>query len=778
MTRSAKQAAMVTMLVAVGVWATEPNYVRVTTYAQDQAITNPSDPGYVHEPLVGTTYSDGLGRETQVQAGLAGYPNVDALVTMTRYDDVGRACTTYQSAPVQSGSLFVPYETFKTEVASYRATSGAHPFSQVQYWNDPLGRTRAAGASGAAFSLDATAGHPVKTWYVGVTPGGVHKTWYTSDGFAKLEDRVAWYWETHLDALVALGTSAEADPTDYSSASNYADPTHFLTIAKDANGSFTQELRDALGRVVKRAAGHRKVGDTYYIDVISRYTYDILGNVIEEIAPTASNGDVLVGNSTCRYNTLGQPIEKSTPDAGMVQYRYEAGRLASYTDAQMAHLVQAGLLPPVQQDHPITGLTMDYQYDALGRVVLVYQWHHGLDLADGFRVKTRSVYDDPLRAQPYVAGIPAVVDVLDDLHNTRGHLAVSIAYCEECERTTSLDVEPSCDKVIDAFSYDNEGQVETKYKYVPGAPLQTFTYTHALNGKLRSETYNNGSRVIVTSYRYDNNGRLAEVNRDGKSVAQYTYLPDGKLSNKGFKRGSDGSVRVGVAMAYNERDWLRTVAAGQPGYPNYTQNIAYNSAEGLSGVTGLQPQYDGNVSYSGYLHTGVSATNLYYQYDNVNRLTKIRTGDGARLTNGSPITDAYDANLSFDNAGRFVEKHEGTDATGWGQYSYAEVESKKTSRLVRVPGKHADEVNYLYDANGNMVLDKSKKMGIIYDWRNLPVMFKFYASIPANVSRDDAGSLDTRSHDPVPLLSYVVMRYDAAGARVMKQTFEPGAGVQ
>jgi len=62
--------------------------------------------------------------------------------------------------------------------------------------------------------------------------------------------------------------------------------------------------------------------------------------------------------------------------------------------------------------------------------------------------------------------------------------------------------------------------------------------------------------------------------------------------------------------------------------------------------------------------------------------------------------------------------------------------------------------NFEYDANGNMIKDKTKGLEIEYDWRNMPIRFKF----------TDTGS--------PPRVKYVIqVLYDASGNRVAKFNF-------
>jgi hypothetical protein len=147
---------------------------------------------------------------------------------------------------------------------------------------------------------------------------------------------------------------------------------------------------------------------------------------------------------------------------------------------------------------------------------------------------------------------------------------------------------------------------------------------------------------------------------------------------------------------------------------------------------------------------------MSYSYDYVNRLMNADH-------NGSP---EYDASYTYDVIGRITYKKEGTGIKP--DYKYF----AGTSRLRNTDG--SDDNKYLYDKNGNMVVDVAKKMVIEYDWRDMPVAFRFYDALPGTLPWDN--SKGTFTGDPKTyveanggtLVSQVVMLYDASGNRVLK----------
>jgi hypothetical protein len=99
----------------------------------------------------------------------------------------------------------------------------------------------------------------------------------------------------------------------------------------------------------------------------------------------------------------------------------------------------------------------------------------------------------------------------------------------------------------------------------------------------------------------------------------------------------------------------------------------------------------------------------------------------------------YTAGCSYLSDGRILQKNEGTLQSAWGGYAY----NSGTNELIGIAGSalasgiyldgsatkvgSAAAPNYIYDYNGNLVCDLSKKMIIEYDWRNMPVKFYLYS---------------------------------------------------
>ena len=82
--------------------------------------------------------------------------------------------------------------------------------------------------------------------------------------------------------------------------------------------------------------------------------------------------------------------------------------------------------------------------------------------------------------------------------------------------------------------------------------------------------------------------------------------------------------------------------------------------------------------------------------------------------------------MAYDAQGRLTKKKEG--ASNLAEYAYGTA----TNRIDRIPGHltKGRANTYVYDPDGNLVLDRSKKMTMDYDALGQVTAFRIYAGIP------------------------------------------------
>ena len=176
----------------------------------------------------------------------------------------------------------------------------------------------------------------------------------------------------------------------------------------------------------------------------------------------------------------------------------------------------------------------------------------------------------------------------------------------------------------------------------------------------------------------------------------------------------------------------------------------------------------GNISFMGHrlLHDNknfVQIRNVAYTYDQLNRL--IKTDDFEQ--------GYFDESFAYDALGRIVAQRRDTSIAknAGGEYAY-HANTNRLKSIANGMGGTADDRNmsdannFVYDSEGNLIEDKSKKMRITYDWRGMPVEF-----VKENFCFDIH---ETIACDSTKLL----MAYDGSGKRISKILLhEKGNGI-
>jgi len=689
---------------AISARAQEQNWERTTVYRDSISAS------------MATIYTDGIAREIQTRLYLN---ESEGLINITEFDAAGREKFTWKAAAIHfaSSPAYISPDSFKTKARAYH--SDQQPYSQKNWWDDPLGRIFGIGGPGAMFlpSDAPNAGansHATHSWYLG-----------------------------RADTTF-LSAQQLSNPGN---AANQPDAAYYLTVTRDPNGGMIQSISDIFGHIIKS----RTYSDSNFTDAIESSTkFDALGNVTRETPPQDGNA---IQPTLYRYDSLGLLIQKQTPDAGIVKYRYDRANRCIGTQDQKQRETGSG------ETYTAT------VYDVFGRPIAA-----GLasrfsalspdrppTIADITMIKLKSFYD----GTESIAELDVPPDILSTLYNLRGRLVASVAY----DYTGNVSKKH---RVAEVYSYDDEGRIAVKYKLIPSLGIQKFTYTYNLQGNLVVANYcddyvkKSNTRTTAHYYQYDALGRLVAI-RNGASpgsamIAAFEYDKSGRLIRK-TQYANDGVTQVAQTQnEYNLRDWTTLISnSTSPGGPSYAESIDYftNTAS---------PQYNGNIAKATMTYAsvpGLPANPYYtynYSYDRANRLTIV---DNVEV----PLQDEA---FSYYKDGRFRRKASGTTSTaGATDYQY---ESGK-SRLVNQPIKNLAS-NYLYDPNGNMVVDKSKLMTITYDYNNLPAIFRFYSQIPSTIDGQPLAWSNVDKIDKSALVSSVAVMYDASGNRVLKTALE------
>lgn len=690
---------------AASVNAVEPNYIRSTVYSVGK------DGSGNDKDLVTTIYSDGFGRQIQSKVMIDGGKD---RVSCTFYDEAGRPDKTTKAFvdEVTPGTYLSKSftELIDETNGQLRKQDGynndENPYFYTKYSDDPLSRVVEQNGPGEDFT-----DFPIKTYYFGIKkatyPLSTTPSIQITDGLISttITDAV-------LTALAGYTPSGEDDPV----------PDHFLAVTErvvlDDNGSnrsvFTQELKDIFGNVVAT-----KAKSSSEKNIIAKYEFDILGNLITEIAPKPSGAEI--GNTHYVYNTLGLLVKKETPDGGAFGYAYTKSNQLEYDTSYV-----------MDGETKTTFRIRKYSYDKLDRLITTAT---KILETDSYDEVLKNYYDNTselLASDAKKYGIP--LGELNSLTNLRGRMVASVV---------KNSINGSSHYVADLFSYDDEGRTKRKLKIVPGMPVQYTGFKYDLQGKLLSDTVMCGTDKNIRAYCYDAEGRLEKVKHGSDIVATYHYDELSRMDKKNLKIGS--TPGYDISYTHNIREWVTSIAS--PVNVGFTENVDQYAANG--NIKKATYKYIPSASGTAIEHE------LDYTYDDINRLTAVNAG-----------VDKFDASYAYDEIGRITSKTEGPDdpKTGYAYYP-------NTNRLQKTA---TGDNKYYYDKHGNIVVDVNKRMTVEVDWRDMPVAFRFYNEMPAELPAfDSRGTLqvDPRTYFESAhktLLSQVIMLYDASGNRVLK----------
>ncbi len=420
-------------------------------------------------------------------------------------------------------------------------------------------------------------------------------------------------------------------------------PLSNLTSITDAAGHKTQYGYDAAGNLLSIAypGGSRQ-----------SFTYDPLGNLSES---TLQNGDP-VGY---QYNALGLVTQETFADGTSQTFDYDAhGNLLTaktldaggaltgttaltynavneltsitYPNGQYLHFTYNPMTGQRTQSVDQDGFTVNYMYDALGRL---YQ------LKDG-----------------------------------AGSLIVQYTY----NNLGQLQQKQNGNGTYTTYGYDAAGNVTSLVNYAGGTTVNSsFTYTYNLLGEQTSMTDAAGT----TMYTYDAIGQLTQVNLPGGGIITYRYDAAGNrtevISNgmtTSYASNADNEItQVGSAIYTYDADGNLHTVTDASGTTTYTYNDL-NQLVSIKAPDGTTTTFQ--YSPLGYLvGTSVNSTATNYLVDptGLGNVAASYSSQTAHYTYGLGLvsqagpsgTSFYD----FDASGNTVGIT-GSGGTYVNQYSY------------------------------------------------------------------------------------------------------------
>ncbi|WP_314059924.1 DUF6443 domain-containing protein [Empedobacter brevis] len=248
---------------------------------------------------------------------------------------------------------------------------------------------------------------------------------------------------------------------------------------------------------------------------------------------------------------------------------------------------------------------------------------------------------------------------------------------------------------------------------------------------------NSSAQEIITqeNFAYDRMGRLTQNahkvdNNSQETIGTYTYDKIGRLLKKDV-----GQNLQSVDYKYNIRNWLTDINNIDDNSTDdiFAFRIGYNKIQNPS----FSAKFDGNIYETRWRTTNYDTIRTYnYLYDNINRLTQAVSTKGNLL---SPLyVGNYNEEISYDLNGNIKSlKRKGDLDESITPYTIDHLTYiyKQNSNLLLNVNDSGDKIkgfpdgnintntgqdDYEYDKNGNLVIDRNKKIQIEYNDLNLP----------------------------------------------------------
>ncbi len=250
---------------------------------------------------------------------------------------------------------------------------------------------------------------------------------------------------------------------------------------------------------------------------------------------------------------------------------------------------------------------------------------------------------------------------------------------------------------------------------------------------------------IIKRFDYDHAGRLLNTYHtvdaeDAVILSRHRYNELGQLINKGLHSSNGTDYAQTVDYRYTIRGWLTSIndpAINPDGLFQF--NLRYNDPT----ISGTGAQFNGNISQTTWRTAGGDESSYTYEYDPMNRLTEAdysnHTAPNANGRYNETIKDGSNSGYDLNGNIKKLQRYGKLSETAYGQIddlNYVTYTGNQVTRIddavPSVPGQAGfteltNNVSgeYVYDKNGNMILDKNKGISgagnnISYNYLNLP----------------------------------------------------------
>ncbi|MCY1635203.1 DUF6443 domain-containing protein, partial [Marinifilum sp. D737] len=701
------------------------NYIASYGFKKEKATFN--DRNNVDKANTTIEYQDGLGRPTQ-QIAVNSLPQGYSVVQAFEYDSLGRQAAQYRSLPMLGDSKY------KKDWKQYLQDRYENTYKAESSY-DAFNRVNKQGSFGEEYALSK---RPKITHY-GMNQAAVES--YTIDLNSDQFKKKTYTKGTLIKTAVY-----------YEGITN--------VVYKNMNG-----------QVVRKGAvqGNQKGDVDHNSGLLTDYVYDDHGN-LRAILPPQAKGDITKKEYVYKfhYDERNRLVKKEIPGAGSITMQYdELDRLVRETDAKgvTSYIKYDELSRPVETGYLKKQSAVSDQHSAGKETVLSRTYYDNYDFnfakanscstehaesnlgrITGSEIRVLGT-DTWIKAVSYYDKEGRVIEAISQ-NNTDGTDRVTSSYNFEGKVT-----ETHVSKTFNGKKYSS------KREYDYGKAGELLNVHHGVNGQ---------SSIVLSSFRYNNDGSLAEKRlHNGSIKTNYTYDELDRMVKARSKKlfelelAYDSSLKGANNQFYYDGS-LSAMAWKSKNKKRYTYSFDYDKWKNLSAANSTDHPYtteyhydrNGNMDWlkrrdSLCTEPGDVYQHFEYKYEGTNQLKKlwrknteqVKVWPGDSNNDGKvDVDDQHPVGYNY----KLKAKARDTRSTAWKAYMAIQ---RKGDDLVFSDTDGNGKINeldtiaihqnmlktheiaeatatkpfsYKYDDNGNMVYDEYKKLHISYNILNLP----------------------------------------------------------
>jgi RHS repeat-associated protein len=507
-------------------------------------------------------------------------------------------------------------------------------------------------------------------------------------------------------------------------------------------------------------------------DKVGRLTKTIQPNGFRAIYPSSPATFTLIAApaylaspnfaTSYTYNSLGQVTQVVNPDEGTSKFCYRKDGQIRYSQSAVQGLTKLSYTNYDSYGRPIesgvlTGASGFWTTAAastdLVALVAGIASEQTFTVYDSAEIPTLPIPTPDLSLNGVLtsAGIPSASYIQKNL---AGNVAVTYTI-----PSTTITAKTW-------YSYDIYGRLEWLVQYNEGIGAKTISYAYDANGNVSTVTYQNDiePEFFTHQYFYDANNVIKQVRTGADYFAKplqqvaYSYYLTGELKRTYLTKVAQGIDYVytlgGMLKSINHPSLEKAKDPGADANDAFGTTIDYYSGDYLRAstniatapnISGSNQDYNGNIKAITWANKTldvvnqslpVTATNLatkksyLYNYNRDNWLSEATFGSIANTGNPTmaitPATSYREGALTYDSNGN-IKTLQRTNAAGATEdnltynYTYAGKNQLNFVGDVIADGSHTTDIdgqvttNYVYDANGQLILNKKETTHYVYN---------------------------------------------------------------